>query len=534
MLQSIYSFIKQYKYTILTIFYFCLITLYPINLQIKILPIIGCLSMFFILNIIAKIRLSYFFAAILIILTTFNAYVAFAYSTPVSSSIIAVVFESNADEIKSAFTGLILPVLVLLAITSFLTISSIKELKGTKVNIKISSLILLVFIGFLSAATFRQILIFTDFREEYNKAPLDVFAKALNRYTPFFYGNVTTITSYLYDIYLFNTYTNAEKRIPEGITFDKNKDTVSKIFLVIGESANADHLSLFGYHRPTTPFLDSLHSHTEIISAYHGRAIASQTKNAVPGIVSSNTPRDQKKYREEYSLIELAKKNGYATYWISNQNTSGIWNGRDAITAIAGQADYTQFWDGGVLKDDFTLLPDIEKYFKKDNSKQLFIVHLQGSHFLYEDKYDKVDEQQLPGEATLELHYDRSIHHTDRFLKNLYSQYIKKGNNSSVMLYVSDHGQEIQEMFGHGVGKATKKQFHTPIVSINNSALPMDTIMSKYVNLSDSIISNNSIPEILSELIGYSVSKERITQSILDGEFVLHGDDKVYRYDELP
>lgn len=513
------------------LFFFYLIVSFPFGLTPKILPVAGCFSMVFFLNIFAKTKLSYLFAFFLIILTTLNAYVAFTYSSYVSSSIIAVMLESNVDEIKSAMGGLIIPVIILLAISSFLIISSVKELKKSTLSIKKSILAILLFIAILTIATYRQIHIFTDFRVEYSKAPFNTFSRAMNRYCSFFYGNIMVISSYLYDIYLFNSYVNGEKEMPEGIGLSNDKTAITKIFLIIGESATPEHMSIFGYDKPTTPFLDSLHNEADQIITHYGRGIASQTKNAVPGIVSSNSPIDSKKYWHEYSVIELAKKNNYASYWLSNQNTSGLWNGRDAISAIAGQADYTSFWKGDKLQDDFILIDQVKSYYREDKSKQLFILHIQGSHFLYADRYDDIDEQKLPGEATLELHYDRSIHHTDRFLEKLYT-FVKK-NDSAILIYVSDHGQEIQEMFGHRVGTATKKQFQTPIVALNNSSLSIDSILSKYQSLNDSIISNNSVSLILSEIIGYSVSPEAIKESVENGEFVLHGDDNVYRYSEL-
>lgn len=523
--------IVKYKFTILLLVYLCFIVLYPNGFTLRLLPIAGCLSILFLLNIIAKIRFYHLFAGLLICLITFNAYIAIVYSSYVSSSLIAVIFESNANEVRSAAIGIILPVIGLLLLTSVLLLLSIRELKSLKLNIKTSILSLALFLSLLSTISFRRILIITDMREEYNESPVAMFSEAMNYYSPMIYGNVMVITSYIYDIYLFNNYKDSERANPEGIISDENKKQVEKIFIVIGESATPKHMSIYGYEIPTTPFLDSLSQISDKLSFFEGRAVASQTRNAVPGILSSNSGKDTKRFRDESSVVDLAKQHGYTTYWLSNQMTSGLWNGRDIIAALASRTDYSEFFSRASLEDDFVLLPEVEKYYKSNSEKQLFVLHLQGSHFLYKERYDQVDESYLPGESTVERDYDRTIYHTDRFLRQLYS-YIEE-HESAILFYLSDHGQEIKEQFGHGVGKPTKAQFYVPLVAINNSHVAVDSVMMKYIDTSDSIISNNCMPSIAAEVMGYQVLPSTISEVVEDGKFVLHGDDKTYRYSDL-
>lgn len=530
-LKTLGQSIINYKFTIITLVYFCLLILYPSNFSTRIIPIAGALSLFFVMHLISKTRLIYLYAILFIILISFNAHVAFIYSDYISSSIIGSMVETNVDEAKSAAGGIMLPGIGLLLLTSFLVLLSIRELKKSTLSVVKTATALLLFLSIISAISFRYILLITDMRDEYPKSPLLTFSQAVNHYTPLFYGSVVSIASYVNDVVAFKTYVNAEKRLPDGLTEDPKKEKVKKIFLVIGESANPKYLSLFGYKEPTTPFLDSLSTQTNQLIAHKGRGVASQTRNAVPPIVSSNHARDLSLFREEYSVIELAKQSEYETIWMSNQGKNGLWNGRDIIGAIAANANHYSFWDGINLRDDFVLIPEIEKHYADNDSLQFFVLHIQGSHFLYKDRYDEDDVKALPGESTLLKHYERSIHHTDRLLAKVYT-YVKK-NDSSVLIYISDHGQEIKEEFGHGVGRPTKGQFSVPMVAINNSSIPLDSIVVKYIDNSDSILSNNSIPAILSQIMGYNVTDESINKSIANGKYVVHGDDRVYKYSNL-
>ncbi|WP_182853130.1 sulfatase-like hydrolase/transferase [Arsenophonus endosymbiont of Aleurodicus floccissimus] len=85
--------------------------------------------------------------------------------------------------------------------------------------------------------------------------------------------------------------------------------------MVIGESARRDFMHVYGFPINNTPFMDSANG----ILFNHYISAASST---IPSLTSSLTQAP----KLANSVIALAKKWGFTTYWLSNQGAVGIYN----------------------------------------------------------------------------------------------------------------------------------------------------------------------------------------------------------------
>lgn len=307
----------------------------------------------------------------------------------------------------------------------------------------------------------------------------------------------------------------------------KDSLRVDKVYFVIGESATRTHMSLYGYDVQTTPFLDSLaRCDSQHISYYNALSTATVTRNAVPMIVTTSSPNDRLALARERTLLDLAMDAGYTTFWLSNHYRVDGWDIQmggqlSKIEQMAQNVRHTSEAYGEDMKV-LELLDDV-----RDSSRdkaQFFVIHLVGSHDSYVDRYDELDKKMIQGDG-LVVNYDRSIHHTDRVLRELYKLMSK--DESSVLIYMPDHGEDIGS--GHGFTMA-KTQFQVPLVVVNNSKLPVQDIIKKYLDNEENMsedskcISLGSVMYFTSEFLGYKVSNELVKDVIDEGHYAFHND----------
>jgi len=231
-------------------------------------------------------------------------------------------------------------------------------------------------------------------------------------------------------------------------------NSFNKIIFIQGESANKHHLSVYGYERKTTPFLDSIKPY-----ALNAIAPANQTRFAIPIELTDATVENFDVFYKDKSIVSKLSSCGYTTHWISNQGKTGEFD--TTITSIAKEADHTYFLndldytkaglDGNVLKT-------LDSINTKTPAKQAFFIHLLGSHFSYVDRYP-ADKALLSGDDVV-THYDNSIYYTDTIISEIYKRF---PNDHALYIYLSDHS-EIVRKEGHGYSPSFKGEYEIPLV----------------------------------------------------------------------
>jgi len=263
----------------------------------------------------------------------------------------------------------------------------------------------------------------------------------------------------------------------------KNNTSIlyDKIVIIIGESVNKHHMQIYGYNKETTPFLKKLENdkHFYKFDVISG---ANSTRIAVPLLLTdANVSNFWYGFEHSQSIITDYKKNGFNTFWISSQEQHGINN--TSISNIANEADKQVFFNAEYTA---TAKKDIEivKYLKKNNlnhsQKELFILHLIGSHYEYSDRYDS-EHILFKNAVKIEEKYDNTIFYTDYVIKEIY-KYFMKQKKSLLLVYISDHGEVVSELkYGHGFYPGTHKdEYEIPFIvysSIANTRL--DNLMLK-------------------------------------------------------
>lgn len=241
-----------------------------------------------------------------------------------------------------------------------------------------------------------------------------------------------------------------------------------KIIIVMGESVNKNHMSLYGYKIPTTPFLDSLRK-TDKLYVFNAIAPTNQTRYSVPiDLTEANVHYYEDRYAHSCSLLTNFKANRYETYWISNQGSVG--KNDSSIASIAYEANTALYANVNYLdaKTDEVILEYLSKL-QSSSKKEMYVLHLMGSHSDYINRYPK-ERALFKSAKNVVEEYDNTIHYSDYILSQIYEKF---KNEKLLLIYLSDHGENINlENNGHGFLPPYKDEYTVPFVIYSNVKNP--------------------------------------------------------------
>ena len=241
--------------------------------------------------------------------------------------------------------------------------------------------------------------------------------------------------------------------------------------LIIGESARRDYMSTYGFHLPTTPFLDKTKGY--INAGYISSAPA--TYHSLLNTLHFN-PKDKGKKDYSYNIITLAKMAGIKTFWLSNQGSIGKYDTLASRLGVA--ADFHYFTKKGGFTtnnaDDMALLDELKTRFKEktySNNVRLFVIHLMGSHRNFCQRL-KEEEKKLEFINESLSCYVNTILKTDKFIEGTVTL-LKEQNEPYSLIYFSDHGlshinKEDKKEVDLDFGDEYKQNFDVPFVKISS------------------------------------------------------------------
>ena len=515
----------RFKFTILILIYLAAVLyfqnrLYPVC-------ILNAVSLLLYLHLFCRGRFRLFFLIPFSILLTFEAYYAFFFHSVVTLGILASIFETTVTEASSVFKTLIPGTIIIGSITFSLVFLSSKELNQLKLSRKWSAilLILYVFIG-IPLYLRREINKKFQFQVLFRESPIPISQYHISNGFTLVYGTMITVVAHQQEIKNVKEYVGGNRILPDGIILKNEMNVPEKIYFVIGESQWREHLSVYGYSVKTTPFMDSISKACPDQVFVYPNVIspACLTRDVFRLLLSFATPQHSSPFYTQKNLVEMANDAGYQTLWITNQSSRGVFD--TYASMIAKSSEYFYYNDKD--RDDLILIPVIKEKIQPD-FKQFFLINLVGSHSSYKDRYDEIDQKHISGNDVIS-DYNRTIHHTDRFMKDLYE--LIKNDSSSLFIYISDHGEDVKSE-GHGfLGKGTA-QFEIPFIVINNSDVPVDSMIMKYKDSENNSMNTLNINYIISEMMGYSISEETIQFVQEQSQYIFHVDGNYYRYSDI-
>ncbi|WP_010177212.1 sulfatase-like hydrolase/transferase [Aquimarina agarilytica] len=250
----------------------------------------------------------------------------------------------------------------------------------------------------------------------------------------------------------FEEFLEKKEKVFESVVNGEYNADVSglKVVLILGETVRADHLQINGYFRETTPNLLNISNCLSYRKMYTNKTY---TAISLPQILTDESINEssKKKVKSIYSVLNSANVN---TSWIGNQLLESSYESivleNDEVNIIDKFKSISSF---NKLKDE-ALLPYFEESLKKGNLNHLITMHMIGSHWWYEDRYNEterkytpvIDSKYIPAMSKEQLvnSYDNTIVYLDLFLDHTIRK-LEKIEKPSVMIYISDHGESLGE-----------------------------------------------------------------------------------------
>lgn len=348
------------------------------------------------------------------------------------------------------------------------------------------------------------------------------------------YFNVLPLKRMAYFIPQYNSVQIEKQKL---VTASKKKDSwlienpnsidIDDYFvLIVGESVRRDFLGAYGFYENNTPFI----SGSNRIQFNDYISNATQT---VPSLLRTLClTKGLEEYQLNNNIINLAKKVGYDTYWISNQAKLGYHD--TPVSMIAEFSNHVNFIGaagGTYSKHDTELLkPFKEVINSKSNQSKFIVLHMIGSHAYSCDRTDgKFSLDLLSKDVSC---YEESIRILDSFLEELNTT-LQKTNKKFKMVYFSDHGETIQENFVLSHGGLNKQQYEVPLLIWGNDI--------------ETITKNNSARQSTDLLILFNELNNIQTQNLksdfrflseedwgFDKRKIITRDNKFSYYEDLP
>ena len=266
------------------------------------------------------------------------------------------------------------------------------------------------------------------------------------------------------------TWLNMENKLPPLTTAPNKKVDV---YFVLGESATATHLSVYGYDRPTTPYLNSAKNLTVYKNAM---SPAPSTFDSYEIMFSRINKSNLEMFFTTPNMIEELKNMGYHTVW----QTYHPLRKSLVFESLADSVDV--FLSSDVVGDDLKMLPMLKNNFSQEAG--FYIINMFGSHPYYDvpTPQKHFSKQSNDDKKTDTINrYDDTILALDNFLsevEKLANQHKQKTGRDFVIWYVSDHGQSIYtanpNWVGHAINTDDIQGYNVPMLIFNKNNLPCE------------------------------------------------------------
>lgn len=227
------------------------------------------------------------------------------------------------------------------------------------------------------------------------------------------------------------------------------------IVFVIGESFNPNHSPLYGYSINTTPHLLNEFERGNLV-AFTDAVAPSQSTGIMMDIIYSAAPPDAGAERWQYPLVpSIFKHAGYYVSLHDNQCTKSVGDSYFDVRNCQFFNSYIVATHSLDYRNDAIMSFDRDFVIRESNGKSALafdIYHLMGQHIPANKRYPiglsvpdfdyscrpELDEKQKADVA----HYDAATYYNDLTIAEI----IKKlQGEDAVMVYVSDHGEEIHD-----------------------------------------------------------------------------------------
>lgn len=257
----------------------------------------------------------------------------------------------------------------------------------------------------------------------------------------------------------------------------ENRSKIQNIVFILGEATNRNHMHLYGYPLPNTPHFDEMAAKGDIcvfqdVISPHSTTIAVLSKLFTFCDYESEQP-----WYEYHNLIDVMNAAGYRTFWLSNQESSGIWG--NVAQLYANHSTWHKFTrirdsreDTGIL--DECLFPLLEEAREKHSGdRNFYVLHLMGGHGLYYNRYPYAfhkftdEDIRLPVSKHFKeivAQYDNALYYNDYIVHHIIETF---QDDEAIVIYVPDHGEAVYDegsVAGHIEENPNRHMIEIPVI----------------------------------------------------------------------
>lgn len=304
-------------------------------------------------------------------------------------------------------------------------------------------------------------------------------------------------------------YKELSTNLNTNVDIIENNADIPNVVFILGEATNRNHMHLYGYDLPTTPNLDRLHKNGDIIFytnviSPHSTTIAVLSKLFTFANYESNIP-----WYKYNNFIDIMKSAGYKTFWLSNQESSGIWG--NVAQVYADRSDYHKFTRIRDSREDFgvedgALFPLIDEAKNYKGEKNFYVIHLMGCHIAYYNRYpyafSRFKESDINRDLSLDqkkliAQYDNAIFYNDFVVSSIMEKF---QNEDTLIIYLPDHSEAIfdegSNINGHVEENATRNMIEVPMIIWGSK-----TFRKKHAHLWEKLIKARNNPYMTDDMI---------------------------------
>ncbi len=265
--------------------------------------------------------------------------------------------------------------------------------------------------------------------------------------------------------------------VDPNVNLTENRGKIRNIVFILGESTNRNHMHLYGYYLPNTPHLDELAQRDEICVFRDVISPHSTTIAVLSELFTFCDHESDKPWYEYHNLIDIMNAAGYKTFWLSNQESSGIWG--NVAQIYAHHSKWHRFTrirdsqeDNGTLDEELIpLLEEAKAEYAAD--RNFYVLHLMGGHGLYYNrfpyrfnKFTKDDIQLDVSERFRDIvaQYDNALYYNDYVVSNIIDRF---RDEETLIIYVPDHGEAVYDegnIAGHIEENPNRHMIEIPMV----------------------------------------------------------------------
>lgn len=313
--------------------------------------------------------------------------------------------------------------------------------------------------------------------------------------------------------------TSSAKNAATELKLTPSHSEWDNIIVVLGESLTPHHMSLFGYEKPTTPFLLS---QIDDPNFFHTIALSGGVSTDISVAFLLNMGFGESgalmASKSTHCVFKLAKEQKFTTHFISSQSAEQLRYIAPFLCA-SSLDDYKSLEDVSPettdhqAAEDIVLLPYLKKILDF-SSKQFVILHQRGSHGPWERRSNP-KHRIFPHDNKVG-YYDNSVVEFDLFMKDLFA-IIQESNKKTLVIYLSDHGEAMGQDGRWGHGQLIRPAFEIPLLikSFHRELPPRTRMIPKY-------LPHYNISLYLADVLGYSANQD-FTKPV--DNYVIFGND---------